>query len=100
MRTNNDVISILNTKAQWNARKVAVEQQVQSCEEHLQSLRGDLLEADRNLQEVQSCFDTFILQVQAPVRDKESFSGRANALSLSDASDSSEDSASNSGDLA
>jgi len=67
----------------------------------VKSLQDELLEADRNLQEVDICIDTLRgFKRQSPVNGLRSndFSGHANPLH--DTSDSSEDFSSEHGDLA
>jgi hypothetical protein len=82
--SNHNVIGLLNRKAQQHARKVVVEQELESCEEHMQSLRNELFEVDRNLQAAQKCVDTlqsFTLQFQPG--DRGEFSGYPLASSSS-----------------
>ena len=98
IRTNQNVIAILDIQEEQSARKQVIEQRVRSCEEHLQTLRNELLQTDKNLQDVEGCVDilrSFLLQVPSPVQmpwDNESFSDRANILLSDSDSDSDPDS--------
>ena len=57
IRTNCNVMTIMDLQAEWSGRKHAAAQRVRLGEEHLEALRGELLEADRNLQEVDGYVD-------------------------------------------
>jgi hypothetical protein len=56
-----------NKKAVQYARKYAVEHRVRLCEEHLQTLRQELLNADRDIEEVNSCIEMLRNLVPPPV---------------------------------
>lgn len=105
IRTNQNFISIMDLKAERFARKHAAGHRVRLCEEHLEALRNELLEADRDLQQVESSLDMlwdFIQRAPSPANVSRSSDGCANhaygAFCASDYSGVSSSAASNHGD--
>jgi hypothetical protein len=95
INTNHNVriMQVMDLQAEWSARKHAAAQRVRLGEKHLQALRNEFLEADRNLQEVVDILDSFMPQTSEsgilPCHD-ELCSRHPNAL-LSASDSSSED---------